>query len=229
MTVSLVVIMFELTGGLTYIVPFMTAVMVSKWVGDALMKEGIYDAHIRLNGYPFLDNKEEVIAPTVACDIMQPPRDSAVRVTALQLRGNTIQSLETLLEDNDFSGYPVVTSAEEMHVVGYVGRRELETALDRIQRLNRGISAQTPCFFHDRSTEAAPEAGLDLYECVHTSPFQLPHEMPLPTVVEVFRRMGIRYALVTKFGRLNGIVTKKDLLKHLAVLNHQDPNTITFH
>jgi chloride channel 3/4/5 len=31
--VSLVVIMFELTGGLTYIVPFMTAVMVSKWYG----------------------------------------------------------------------------------------------------------------------------------------------------------------------------------------------------
>ncbi len=41
MSVSLVVIMFELTGGLTYIVPFMTAVMVSKWVGDALMKEGM--------------------------------------------------------------------------------------------------------------------------------------------------------------------------------------------
>ena len=39
---SLVVIMFELTGGLTYIVPIMVAVMISKWVGDALIKEGMY-------------------------------------------------------------------------------------------------------------------------------------------------------------------------------------------
>lgn len=40
--VSLVVIMFELTGGLTYIVPIMVAVMISKWVGDALVKNGMY-------------------------------------------------------------------------------------------------------------------------------------------------------------------------------------------
>ena len=39
---SLVVIMFELTGGLSYIVPIMVAVLVSKWVGDALVKDGMY-------------------------------------------------------------------------------------------------------------------------------------------------------------------------------------------
>ena len=42
MTVSLIVIMFELTGGLTYIVPIMVAVMVSKWIGDAIVKDGMY-------------------------------------------------------------------------------------------------------------------------------------------------------------------------------------------
>jgi chloride channel 3/4/5 len=35
----------------------MCATMASKWVGDALGKAGIYDAHIDLNGYPFLDCK----------------------------------------------------------------------------------------------------------------------------------------------------------------------------
>lgn len=65
MTVSLVVIMFELTGGLAYIVPLMTAAMFSKWVGDAFGKEGIYDGHIRLNGYPFLDNKDEFTHTTL--------------------------------------------------------------------------------------------------------------------------------------------------------------------
>ena len=42
MIVSLVVIMFELTGGLTYIVPIMVAVLISKWVGDAFVKDGMY-------------------------------------------------------------------------------------------------------------------------------------------------------------------------------------------
>ena len=34
--------MFELTGGLNYIIPIMVAVMVSKWVGDGIVKDGMY-------------------------------------------------------------------------------------------------------------------------------------------------------------------------------------------
>ncbi|KPM11421.1 Voltage gated chloride channel-like protein, partial [Sarcoptes scabiei] len=41
MTVSLVVIMFELTGNVNFIVPLMAAIMTAKWVGDALGKQGI--------------------------------------------------------------------------------------------------------------------------------------------------------------------------------------------
>lgn len=72
MTVSLVVIMFELTGGLTYIVPLMAAAMTAKWIGDGFVRGGIYDAHIELNGYPFLDNKEEFNFTTTASDVMRP-------------------------------------------------------------------------------------------------------------------------------------------------------------
>lgn len=71
-SVSLVVIMFELTGGVRYIVPLMAAVMASKWVSDAFGKLGIYDAHIFLNGYPFLDSKEEFSHTTLAHDVMKP-------------------------------------------------------------------------------------------------------------------------------------------------------------
>ena len=65
MTVSLVVVVFELTGGLQYIVPLMIATMFSKWVCDAFGNEGIYDGHIRLNGYPFLESKEEFTHTTL--------------------------------------------------------------------------------------------------------------------------------------------------------------------
>ena len=70
--VALVVIMFELTGGVRYIVPLMAAVMASKWVGDAFGGDGIYEAHIALNGFPFLDNKEEFGHTTLAADVMKP-------------------------------------------------------------------------------------------------------------------------------------------------------------
>ena len=55
-----------------YIVPLMAAVMASKWVGDAFGRMGIYDAHVLLNGYPFLDPKEEFTHTTLAQDVMQP-------------------------------------------------------------------------------------------------------------------------------------------------------------
>ncbi|VDP05660.1 unnamed protein product [Heligmosomoides polygyrus] len=78
MTVSLVVIMFELTGSLEFIVPTMVATMFSKWIGDAICKTGIYDAHIELNGYPFLDNKEEYPYSTIAVQVMRPSATATV-------------------------------------------------------------------------------------------------------------------------------------------------------
>ena len=62
MTVSLVAIVFEITGGLEYILPVMGAVMVSKWVGDAL-SPGVYDVAISIRDYPYLDSLEKAPIP----------------------------------------------------------------------------------------------------------------------------------------------------------------------
>ena len=51
-TVSLAVIMFELTDTLTYAVPIMLSVLVAKTVADALEPKGIYDLVIEC--VPFL-------------------------------------------------------------------------------------------------------------------------------------------------------------------------------
>lgn len=60
-TVSLAVIMFELTDTLTYAVPVMLAVLVAKTVADALEPKGIYDLVIELNQLPYLDSKHEYL------------------------------------------------------------------------------------------------------------------------------------------------------------------------
>jgi chloride channel 3/4/5 len=53
-TVSLAVIMFELTGGLEYVVPVMVAAVFARWVGDFFNSESVYEMHIELNEYPYL-------------------------------------------------------------------------------------------------------------------------------------------------------------------------------
>ncbi len=73
MTVSLVVIMVELTSGLSLIVPLMVSAFTAKLCGEFLCSGGIYDAHIELNSYPFLSNKDSYsITSSRAIDCMKP-------------------------------------------------------------------------------------------------------------------------------------------------------------
>lgn len=74
MTVSLVVIMFELTGALNYVLPIMMTVVIAKWIGESLERHSIYDALIVLNGYPFLSN-ESRFAVASASDVMTRVQD----------------------------------------------------------------------------------------------------------------------------------------------------------
>ena len=53
MTISMIIIMFELTGSLSYVVPLMVSIMVAKWVADAFAKNSIYDMLISQMGYPY--------------------------------------------------------------------------------------------------------------------------------------------------------------------------------
>jgi chloride channel 3/4/5 len=68
---------------------FIYTVMISKWVGDAFDKEGIYDGWIRINEYPFLDTKEEYVYNTLASQVMTRVEELVV-ITAT---GHTLDSL----------------------------------------------------------------------------------------------------------------------------------------
>ncbi|MEE6518366.1 hypothetical protein FKM82_029340 [Ascaphus truei] len=130
MTVSLVVIMFELTGGLEYIVPLMAAAMTSKWVADALGRESIYDAHIHLNGYPFLEAKEEFSHKTLAMDVMR-PRRSDPSLTVITQDSMSVEDIEAVINETTYSGFPVVVSRESQRLVGFVLRRDLIISIGR--------------------------------------------------------------------------------------------------
>lgn len=54
MTISLTVILMEATSNLTFSLPLMVVLMLSKLSGD-LFNEGIYDMHVHLSRVPILE------------------------------------------------------------------------------------------------------------------------------------------------------------------------------
>jgi len=61
LTISLVVVLFELTGGLTYVVPFMLSVLTAKWVGDFITDgQSVYDVHAELSGLAKVEQAEDM-------------------------------------------------------------------------------------------------------------------------------------------------------------------------
>uniref|UniRef100_A0A6Q2YIQ1 Chloride channel protein n=1 Tax=Esox lucius TaxID=8010 RepID=A0A6Q2YIQ1_ESOLU len=229
MTVSLVVIMFELTGGLEYIVPLMAAAMTSKWVADAIGRESIYEAHIRLNGYPFLEAKEEFSHKTLAMDVMR-PRRSDPPLSVLTQDGMTVGDVESLITDTTYSGFPVVVSHESQRLVGFVLRRDLIISIDNARQRQDGIVSASRIFFTEYTPPQPPSSPppLKLRGIMDLSPFTVTDLTAMDIVVDIFRKLGLRQCLITHNGRLLGIITKKDILKHVAQIANRDPDSILF-
>uniref|UniRef100_A0A8C6TQN4 Chloride channel protein n=1 Tax=Neogobius melanostomus TaxID=47308 RepID=A0A8C6TQN4_9GOBI len=208
-----VVIMFELTGGL------------DKWVADAFGRE----AFMRLNGYPFLEPKEEFEHSSLAVDVMR-PRRSDPPLAVLTQNGMTVGEVETLVESTNFSGFPVVVSPESQRLVGFLFRRDLLISIDNARKCQEGVVSASQVIFTEHTPSQPPEAPppLRLRGIMDLSPFTVTDHTPMDITVDIFRKLGLRQCLVTRNGRLLGIITKKDILKHMAQIANRDPDSILF-
>lgn len=217
LTVTIVVIMFELTGALTYVLPIMIAVMIAKWVGDAIHRMGIYEAWIQLNGYPFLDNREDSPIPDVPVgQVMTRYKD----LTILTATGHTIASLEDLLRISRFRGFPVVKNVQDGLLSGYISRTELAYALTSASSPPRSMPKTTNCYFAYKEGDGSM-TGLDLRPWMDQTPIALNSESGLQLAVNMFQRLGLQYVIFADRGILMGLLTKKDVW---YLLNEDDPN-----
>lgn len=235
-TVSVVVIMFELTGALTYILPTMIVVGVTKAVGERFGKGGIADRTIWFNGFPFLDNKEEHIFGVPVSQVM------TTTVTSLPSSGLDLRDVEKTMTENIYQGYPIVESRQSKTLVGYIGRTELRYAIDRAKR-DQMVPQNAKCYFMPPTVRPAttPSATLpavtfdtiaatsaqmtvDFSRFIDPTPLSVHPRLPLETVMEVFKKMGPRVILIEYRGRLTGLVTVKDCLKYqFKVEAHENP------
>jgi chloride channel 3/4/5 len=221
-TVSVVVIMFELTGALTYILPTMIVVGVTKAVSDLFGKGGIADRMIWFNGFPFLDNKEEHTFGVPVSQVM------TSEVVALPTTGLSMKDVEELLREDKYQGFPILEDRHSKILVGYIGRTELRYAIDRVKR-NRSISSTAKCYFSPPASlnpttpttpapsvtfESMTSSSVDFSRFIDTTPVTVHPRLPLETVMELFRKIGPRVILIEYHGKLTGLVTVKDCLKY---------------
>ncbi|KAI0396411.1 voltage gated chloride channel [Xylariaceae sp. FL0594] len=224
-TVSVVVIMFELTGALTYILPTMIVVGVTKIVSELFGKGGIADRMIWFNGFPFLDNKEEHNFGVPVSTVM------TADVETIPMHGMTLEAVEDLLKEPKYQGFPIVESTRTRILVGYIGRTELRYAIDRLRRdRSMAVNPQARCNFSPPAVSARlpitptvtlndldlsmSSASIDFSRYVDATPVTVHPRLPLETVMDMFRKIGPRVILIEHHGRLAGLVTVKDCLKY---------------
>jgi H+/Cl- antiporter ClcA len=83
LTISLVVVLFELTGGLTYVVPFMVAVLTAKWVGDVITDgQSVYDVHAEMNGMAKVEQCEDERLLNITMQDLRELKDEAMEAEA---------------------------------------------------------------------------------------------------------------------------------------------------
>ena len=207
MTVSIVVIMFELTGALTYVLPIMIAVMISKWVGDIFGTKGIYESWIYLNEYPFLDNRDDTpVADVPVSQIMTQIEDLAI----LSATGHTIQSIRDFLATQPYRGFPVVVDTTKNILLGYISRTELIYSLKAATMEPRKLPPSTEVLFALKP-DADLNVSLDLRPWMDQTPITLNAKSSLQLTVSMFSKLGLRYVLFTDKGALRGLLTKKDV------------------
>lgn len=139
-TAAVVVIMFELTGALTYILPTMIVVMITKGVGDLYGKGGIAEQTMKFAGYPFLDKDEHNFGLLPVGEIMK--RDPDV----VFAHGMPLQEVEKRLR-NTYRGFPVVRSEADRTLLGYVGKTEVRYALSKARRTKGLLQSSSKVFF----------------------------------------------------------------------------------
>ncbi|KAL8061306.1 hypothetical protein ABFX02_02G078500 [Erythranthe guttata] len=231
MTVSLCVILLELTNDLLMLPLVMLVLLISKTVADCFNK-GVYDQIVKLKGLPYLEaHGEPYMRHLSAGDVCSGP---LIVFSSVEKVGNIMHAL-TMTRHN---GFPVVDEppfVEAPELSGLVLRSHLLVLLQRKKfTKNRVLSgSELLTVFHafdfakagsgkglkvedlDLSEEEM-EMYVDLHPVTNTSPYMVADTMSLAKAAVLFRELGLRHLCVVPKtpGRppIVGILTRHDFM-----------------
>lgn len=235
LSVTLAVILFELTGSLDYVLPFSVAMLVSKWTADAIESNSLYvepspplsararrmeltmaqDLLTNMNSYPFLNNQHKPVFTNDLADIVPRPRRArAIDITSSPLvpARSLRAKLEMLHRAGELDGgLPIVRNEV---LVGLIPAPDLEYALDQLEdeQTSMFLMDRVPSIEEDGDDEADPT---DFTRYIDPAPVALDIRSPMDLVYECFVKLGLQYICVLKDGRYAGMTHKKTLVKYL--------------
>lgn len=126
-TVSVGVIVFEMTGQISHLVPVMIAVLISNAIA-ALLQPSMYDSIILIKKLPYLPD----LLPSGSGMYNFSVEDFMLRDVKYIWQGISYQTLKEVLKENKhLRGLPLVDSPENMILLGSVQRFELIKMIDR--------------------------------------------------------------------------------------------------
>ncbi|PKI59214.1 hypothetical protein CRG98_020377 [Punica granatum] len=203
MTVSLCVIMVEITNNLKLLPLIMLVLLISKAVGDAF-NEGLYEEQARLRGIPLLESRPKYEMRKMTAKeasgnqkVIDHARGGETLVIGLMLRSHLLVLLQSKI---DFQHSPLPSEPR-------VGARHNFTEFVKPVS-SRGLSIED---IHLGSDDL--EMYIDLAPFLNPSPYVVPEDMSLTKVYNLFRQLGLRHIFVVpRASRVIGLITRKDLM-----------------
>lgn len=222
LSVTLAVILFELTGSLDHVLPFSLSVLVAKWTADALEPLSIYDLLTDMNSYPLLDNKIRPIFTSELGDItrtVHPHRYVNISDSPLIPARNLRHQLERLHAAGEIDGcLPIVRHGI---LVGLIPAPDLQFALDSLDDEEDSSCLMAPdVTWHDHGEEELQREPdrTDFTPYIDPAPMALDIHSPMDLVFQCFVKLGLRYICVLRDGRYAGLVHKKAFVRYIKEL-----------
>jgi len=228
-TVSLCVIIIELTENTQFLLPIILTVMVAKWVGDAL-SHPIYEDKIEVKSIPFLEHHPPLSTYELGVtDIMAREVDCIYMVDKLS-------RIVDVLTNTRHNGFPVVSKEEdgrERTFRGFITRNHLLILMERRQYSGPGSSPGILDFEYFTTLmnhkwklsqvqkglpprNAQHEYILDVTRYMDLSHLLVPDSFSFLDVYRLFQTQGLRHLTVIddRF-QVVGIITRHDLLSYM--------------
>lgn len=210
LTITIVMIVVELSGSIDYVIPVTVTVLAAKWTADALEPRSVYDHLTEVNYYPFLSNKSRPsdLAGTLA-DItpsgqsrhcIDTTESCLVKASDLCTRLASLHSVGEL-----DGGLPIL---RDQVLVGFLTAPDLAHALDQILVKDRDGDIRCLLVQDERYDVATNTPNVvDLRHMDNSTPMGLDIHSSLELVYECFAKLGLKHICVTKDGKYHGTVS----------------------
>lgn len=204
-TISTSVIVFELTGQITYVIPILIAVLVSNAVAS-LLAPSIYDSIILIKKLPYLPD----LLPSSSGMYNIYVEDFMVREVKYIYHSMTYEKLKQVLKENrQLRSFPLVDNPDSMILLGSIPRIQLiqliEKHIGRERRLQ--VAAIRMKAAQERAREEAIKREMERQR--RPSRFQV---VPAPDVLFV-RQMSEQQLVKPTYCPTFGTQPKKSILK----------------